>query len=114
MGYMDFNDDGKVNYAELLASMVSCEVAGLDDCKYLGPLGEDIAETVAAAIYLNRVTLLRSLHLRFDPMNTGKVKVGEFVEAFDALSAVALPRSSDGALLPTAQIEALAAQLAGT
>lgn len=109
--YMDFDGNGRVNYVELLATMMPCEAAARDDV--MGPLEEDLAETVALTIYTNRAALLSALRERFDPRGTGRVSTAEFVEALTALNAAAMSRASHGDLLPRSQIEALASELAG-
>merc|ERR1712032_1494992 len=82
----------------------------------LGPLGEDLVEAIAVAIYANRVSLLRTIRTQYDPRGTGRVTATEFADALASVSADASnasARAADAGLLPGAQIEALASELSG-
>eukprot|EP00933_Yihiella_yeosuensis_P049345 TRINITY_DN4614_c0_g3_i1.p2 TRINITY_DN4614_c0_g3~~TRINITY_DN4614_c0_g3_i1.p2 ORF type:complete len:195 (+),score=52.36 TRINITY_DN4614_c0_g3_i1:305-889(+) len=109
--YMDFDGNGSVNYVEMLATVMPIE--GSNRSGHLGPLGEDLVEAVAGAIYGNRSTLLCMLQGKYDRLGTGRVTVSQFVEVLSAVSKTALCRSTDGSLLPLEQIQALASELAG-
>eukprot|EP00928_Gymnodinium_smaydae_P067531 TRINITY_DN5051_c0_g2_i2.p1 TRINITY_DN5051_c0_g2~~TRINITY_DN5051_c0_g2_i2.p1 ORF type:complete len:549 (+),score=71.82 TRINITY_DN5051_c0_g2_i2:80-1726(+) len=109
--YMDFDGNGRVNYVELLATVVPCQYVSQDDDS--SPLEKDLAEAVAATIYFNRSTLLSMLHERFDPDGTGRVRLSEFVDVLTAVSATVSTRRCSDSLLPREQIEALASELSG-
>jgi len=114
VSYMDFDGNGQVNYLELLASMAVCQVGDREG--KLGPLGEDLVESIAVAIHTNRVSLLRTLRARFDPGRTGRVTAAEFSDALAAVSgdaSNASTRTAEAGLLPIAQIETLASELSG-
>jgi len=108
--YMDCDKNGRVNYLELLATLMPYEKPRLNGAVH--PLTEDLVEAVSVAIYANKATLITALREQFDPERKGLVSQAEFIQVVSALGQIAPSQGADGTLLPRVQIEALASELA--